>query len=119
MKQIKSKQTIVFATVFVLIASMTVMHADNASAQTTNLYVSADNPTFQNRMTGPQVVEVVIRDSDISDTGKGLGEPDVTVNGKDLRMIQAVDGNWYGYFAEPDTEKALTLVLYAQKIHQY
>ena len=101
MKQIKSKKTnIVFATVFVLIASMTVMHTDNASAQTTNLYVSADNPTFQNRMSGPQVVEVVIRDSDISDTGKGLGEPDVTVNGKDLRMIQAVDGNWYGYFAD-------------------
>ena len=33
---------------------------------------------------------------------KAKGEPDVTVNGKILRMVQAVDGNWYGYFADRD-----------------
>ncbi|MDX1596861.1 MAG: hypothetical protein R3327_07995, partial [Nitrosopumilaceae archaeon] len=69
-------------------------------AQTTNanLIVSADNSN--KRFSGPQVIEVVIRDRNIGDTGKGIGEPDVTVNGKDLRMIQATDGNWYGYFAD-------------------
>ncbi|WP_148703876.1 hypothetical protein [Nitrosopumilus piranensis] len=71
-----------------------------ADAQTTNLYVSANNPQSQNRISGPQVIEVVIRDQNIGDTGKAIGEPDVTVNGKNLRMVQAVDGNWYGYFAD-------------------
>jgi hypothetical protein len=51
-------------------------------------------------MSGPQVIEVVVIDSDIDDTDESKGEPDVTVNGKILRMAQAVDGNWYGYFAD-------------------
>ena len=46
--------------------------------------------------------EVVVIDSDIKDTDKGKGEPDVTVNGNKLRMVQATDGNWYGYFADRD-----------------
>jgi len=50
-------------------------------------------------MYGFQVVEVKIEDSDISDINEAKGEPDVTVNGKILRMAQGVDGNWYGYFA--------------------
>ena len=41
-------------------------------------------------------------DSDIKDTNQGKGEPDVTVNGNKLRMVQATDGNWYGYFADRD-----------------
>jgi hypothetical protein len=53
-------------------------------------------------MSGPQVIEVVVIDSDINDTDQAKGEPDVTVNGKVLRMAQAVDGNWYGYFADRD-----------------
>jgi hypothetical protein len=57
-------------------------------------------------MSGPQVIEVVVIDSDINDTDEAKGEPDVTVNGKTLRMVQAVDGNWYGYFA--DREMAVT-----------
>jgi len=51
-------------------------------------------------MSGAQVIEVVIIDSDINDTDEAKGEPDVTVNGKILRMVQAVDGNWYGYFSD-------------------
>jgi hypothetical protein len=39
-------------------------------------------------------------DSDIKDTDEAKGEPDVTVNGKRLRMTQATDGNWYAYFAD-------------------
>src|SRR3970040_408958 len=70
-------------------------HAANA-----NLFVSAENSQFDNYMSGPQVIEVVVIDSDINDTDEAKGEPDVTVNGKILRMVQAVDGNWYGYFAD-------------------
>ncbi len=72
-------------------------HAANA-----NLFVSAENSQFDNYMSGPQVIEVVVIDSDINDTDDAKGEPDVTVNGKILRMVQAVDGNWYGYFADRD-----------------
>jgi len=71
-----------------------------AFAANANLFVSAENSQFDNYMSGPQVIEVVVIDSDINDTDQGKGEPDVTVNGKILRMVQAVDGNWYGYFAD-------------------
>ena len=74
---------------------MPAAHAANA-----NLFVSAENSQFDNYMSGPQVIEVVVIDSDINDTDQAKGEPDVTVNGKVLRMVQAVDGNWYGYFAD-------------------
>ncbi|MBT5280140.1 MAG: hypothetical protein HOL71_03830, partial [Euryarchaeota archaeon] len=74
---------------------MPVAHAANA-----NLFVSAENSQFDNYMSGPQVIEVVVIDSDIDDTDQAKGEPDVTINGKILRMVQAVDGNWYGYFAD-------------------
>ena len=74
---------------------MPAAHAANA-----NLFVSAENSQFDNYMSGPQVIEVVVIDSDINDTDEAKGEPDVTVNGKVLRMVQAVDGNWYGYFAD-------------------
>ncbi len=70
-------------------------HAANA-----NLFVSAENSQFDNYMSGPQVIEVVVIDSDINDTDEAKGEPDVTVNGKTMRMVQGVDGNWYGYFAD-------------------
>lgn len=65
-----------------------------------NLFVSADNPKYDNTFAGPQVIEVVISDPDISNVDELVGEPDVTVNGKDLRMVQATDGNWYAYFAD-------------------
>ncbi len=67
-----------------------------------NLFVSAENSQFDNYMSGPQVIEVVVIDSDINDTDEAKREPDVTVNGNILRMVQAVDGNWYGYFADRD-----------------
>ncbi len=81
-----------------------------AEAANANLFVSAENSQFNNYMAGPQVIEVVIIDSGISDTDEAKGEPDVTVNGKVLRMVQAVDGNWYGYFADKtQAERADTL----------
>ena len=71
-----------------------------ATGANANLFVSAENPEFDNYMSGPQVIEVVVIDSDINDTDEAKGEPDVTVNGDILRMVQADDGNWYGYFAD-------------------
>ncbi len=80
---------------------MPAAHAANA-----NLFVSAENSQFDNYMAGAMVIEVVVIDSDISDTNEGKGEPDVTVQGKSLRMAQATDGNWYGYFANVQSAQA-------------
>jgi len=77
----------------------------NADASNPNLFVSAENSEFGDRFAGSMVIEVVIRDSNISDTDEGKGEPDVTINGKTLRMVQATDGNWYAYFANVDKAK--------------
>ncbi len=51
------------------------------------------------------VIEVLVNDPAISDTSVGKGEPDVTINGNNLRMVQATDGRWYGYFANLDRAK--------------
>ena len=70
-----------------------------------NLDVSAENTQFDNHFAGSMVIEVVVRDNNIRDTDEGKGEPDVTLNGKSLRMVQATDGNWYAYFANVDAAK--------------
>ena len=75
---------------------------DAEASSNPNLFVSAENSQFENHFSGSMVVEVVIRDNDVRDTDEGKGEPDVTLNGKDLRMVQATDGNWYAYFANID-----------------
>ncbi|MEM3077814.1 MAG: hypothetical protein QXW38_09410, partial [Candidatus Nitrosotenuis sp.] len=89
--------TIMLAAGFTAFAPRTMQEAAAANA---NLFVSAENSQFQNYFAGPMVIEVVVIDSDIKDTDKGKGEPDVTVNGNKLRMVQATDGNWYAYFAD-------------------
>ncbi|WP_268541911.1 hypothetical protein [Candidatus Nitrosotenuis cloacae] len=89
--------TIMLAAGFSAFAPSTMPEAAAANA---NLFVSAENSQFQNYFAGPMVIEVVVIDSDIKDTDKGKGEPDVTINGNKLRMAQATDGNWYGYFAD-------------------
>jgi len=70
------------------------------AAHNANLFVSGESSIFKNTFGGPMVIEVVINDPLISDTDEAKGEPDVTVNGKDLRMVQATDGLWYGYIAD-------------------
>ncbi|MCH7876731.1 MAG: peptidase [Thaumarchaeota archaeon] len=78
----------------------------NAEASSNpNLFVSAENSQFNNYFSGSMVIEVVIRDPNLHDTGEGKGEPDVTLNGKSLRMVQATDGNWYAYFANVEKAK--------------
>ncbi|MDI1494750.1 MAG: hypothetical protein K8823_56 [Cenarchaeum symbiont of Oopsacas minuta] len=71
-----------------------------ASAATENLFVSADNKLFDKSFNGPMIIEVVVNDDDIDESGDL--EPDVTINGANLDMVQAGDGNWYAYFAAAD-----------------
>ncbi len=72
-----------------------VAHAANA-----DLFVSAESSTFQNYMSGPQVIEVIVSDPALIDTDEARGEPTVTVGGNELRMVQGTDGKWYAYFAD-------------------
>ena len=78
---------------------------DDALASNTNLYVSAENPQFENHFAGSMVIEVVVNDLDLKDIDDAIGEPDVTLNGKNLRMVQATDGSWYAYFAHIDAAR--------------
>ena len=91
--------------IFLSMASLLIIPVYDAHADNPNLFVSAENSKFNNHFSGSMVVEVVIRDSSIHDTDEGKGEPDVTLNGKTLRMVQATDGNWYAYFANVDRAK--------------
>jgi len=70
------------------------------AAHNANLFVSAESSIFKNTFGGPMVVEIVINDPALTDTDEAKGEPDVTVNGKDVRMAQASDGLWYAYVAD-------------------
>lgn len=74
----------------------------NAQSSNPNLFVSAEQSLFGNHFSGSMVVEVIVRDSDIASLDNHHGEPDVTLNGKKLRMAQASDGNWYAFFANKD-----------------
>jgi len=65
-----------------------------------NLFVSAENSAFSNTFGGPMVVEIVINDDNIRTLDDAHGQPDVTVNGKKVVMVQATDGNWYAYVAD-------------------
>ncbi len=81
---------------FALPGVMPVAHAQ-ANA---NLFVSVEESFSSDRFGGAMVVEVVVNDPDLKDTDEAETEPDVTVNGKILRMAQATDGNWYAYFTD-------------------
>lgn len=64
------------------------------NAEATNnphLFVSAENPVYDNHFAGSMVIEVVVSDPDYNDIGEAEGEPDVTLNGNDLRMVQATE----------------------------
>ena len=89
---------VILAAVMVVAPAVMVCMAE-AEQSNENLYVSAENGIFENRFAGSMVVEVIISDPRFSDTAETRGEPDVSINGRDLRMVQATDGNWYAYFA--------------------
>src|SRR6478752_5839439 len=56
-----------------------------------NLYVSAENSFFKYYFAGPQVIQVIGIHTNINRQYHAYGEPDVTMNGKKLRMAQATD----------------------------
>jgi len=97
------KKYLYLLVIFSIISLIPVMNAEATSNP--NLFVSAENSQFNNHFSGSMVIEVVIRDSNLHDTDEGKGEPDVTLNGKSLRMVQASDGNWYAYFANVEKAK--------------
>ncbi|MDG7050009.1 MAG: peptidase [Nitrososphaerota archaeon] len=78
----------------------------SAYAANPNLYVSAENLYYNNHFAGSMVVEVVVREPALNDVDVSEGEPNVTINGSTLRMVQGSDGSWYGYFANLDKAKA-------------
>ena len=89
-----------FLLLFGLLSVFSLGFSEDAFAANANLYVSAEHTQFDHYMVGPQVIEVVVIDYELADLDEIEEIPDVTVNGKDLLMTQAHDGNWYGYFAD-------------------
>ncbi|QLH07866.1 peptidase [Nitrosopumilus ureiphilus] len=96
-----------FFYILAILSLMSLIPIMGAEAATNpNLFVSAENSQFANHFSGSMVIEVVVNDPNLHDTDQGKGEPDVTINGKILRMVQATDGNWYAYFANVEKAKA-------------
>lgn len=97
------RKPVILLTIIFSIFLIPIIQAEAASNP--NLFVSAENSQFNNHFSGSMVIEVVIRDPNLQDTDQGKGEPDVTLNGNSLRMVQSTDGNWYAYFANVDKAK--------------
>ena len=72
------------------------------STSNPHLYVSAEGQDPDNMFAQGNIIEVIIRDDTIGDTDEGEAEPEVTINGADLRMLQTANGYWTAYFAEVD-----------------
>ena len=73
-----------------------------SASHNANLFVSAENSAFDNTFGGPMVIEILINDDTIRSLDDAHGQPDVTINGKQIVMAQATDGNWYAYVADRD-----------------
>ncbi len=58
-----------------------------------NLFVSAENSVFQNHFAGAMVIEVIVKGNNVQ-LDQAIGEPNVNVNGRQLRMAQTSDGYW-------------------------
>jgi len=97
------KICLLFIASILLIPIYTSFEAEASHNQ--HLIVSAENSQFDNHFAGSMVIEVVISDPDFNEVGEAEGEPDVTLNGDRLRMVQATDGKWYAYFANLDMAK--------------
>ena len=98
------KKYLYLLAIFSIILLIPIMTAE--ASHNPNLYVSAENSQFNNYFSGSMVIEVVVSDPNLRDLSDAVGEPDVTLNGESLRMVQASDGSWYAYFANVDKAKA-------------
>ncbi|MDP3780033.1 MAG: peptidase, partial [Nitrosopumilaceae archaeon] len=92
--------------IFALLVLMMILPSTVEASHNQNLYVSAENPRFNNHFAGSMVIQVVVTDPNIRTLDDALGEPAVTLNGKKLRMVQASDGSWYAYFANKEKAQA-------------
>ena len=90
----------------VSLISIISIYPTSVDATNPNLYVSAEDPRFDNHIGGSVIVEVIVSDYQTFKVSEVRGEPSVTINGDKLRMVQATDGYWYGYFAHVDMAKA-------------
>jgi hypothetical protein len=64
------------------------------------LFVSAENANFNNYFAGAQIVEIIVKDPNQSETDEAQAEPTVKVNEFPIRLAQGADGYWYAYIAE-------------------
>ncbi len=103
-------------TMTILVFSLIMMTSESSyqayASHNPNLFVSAENSFFDNYFSGSMVVEVVVNDPNLIDTDEGKGEPDVTINGKQLRMVQGVDGQWHAYFANVKKAKIADQIVF-------
>jgi hypothetical protein len=93
-----------FTLIVFLMTTLSVINV-HAYSDHPDLFVSAENSLFENHFSGAMVVEVVVRDGNISPVDQQLGEPTVTLNGIPLRMVQGSSGAWYAFFANVDKAK--------------
>ncbi len=84
------------------------------STSNPHLYVSAEGQDPDNIFAEGNIIEVIIRDDTIGDTDEGEAEPEVTVNGADLRMLQTANGYWTAYFAEVDALAGIDSLPYGE-----
>ena len=76
----------------------------NAYSDHPNLFVSAENSLFTNHFSGPMIVQVIVQE-DNTQLDQAIGQPNVSVNGRHLQMVQGSDGNWHAFFANTDSAK--------------
>ncbi len=76
-----------------------------------HLFVSGEGHNSLNEIGPGNVIEIVVIDPLISDTDQGKGEPNVSLNGKKVRMAQATDGAWYAYVADRVSMQNMDAVL--------
>ncbi|MDE1770867.1 MAG: hypothetical protein KGI28_10015, partial [Thaumarchaeota archaeon] len=94
---------IISSLVFVIAFTFLIIHGSEsvfATQSTDELVVSAVNPATGNSFSGPQVVEVIVKDPTLQSTNQIQTEPSVTIGNIPLRMAQATDGYWYAFFAD-------------------
>ena len=70
--------------------------------QVDEIFVSAANPMFANTFAGGQIVEVSVNSPQFraDNAFEDAYEPIVAVDGNPLKMTQAANGAWYGYFVD-------------------
>jgi hypothetical protein len=64
------------------------------------LFVSAENATFDNFFAGVNVVEIIVKDPNRLDADEAESQPTVKVDEHLLTMAQGADGYWYAYIAD-------------------